>query len=91
MQVTTITVNLKYEAKVIPKWSLYCPPEVAKEDEGDDGDGDEAEGEVPPQLHRDDLVSLPSLIDLQHSNWINSIKVIPRKMASPLTFFWLFN
>ena len=54
MQVTTITVNLKHEGKVIPKWSLVFivdVPKVAEEEEGDDGDGNEAEGEVPPQLH----------------------------------------
>ena len=33
---------------------LFCivdVPEVAKEGQGDDGDGNETKGEVPPQLH----------------------------------------
>ena len=47
---------------------LYCPPEVAEEYEGDGSNGDETEGEVPPQLHGDDLVRLPSLVDLKQHN-----------------------
>ena len=47
--------------------NVHHVPEVAKEGERDGGDCDEAKGEVPPQLHWDDLVSLPSLVDLQHN------------------------
>ena len=57
MQVTTITVNLKQQgiskvgSEALAQSCIVHVPEVAEEGEGDDGDGDETKGEVPPQLH----------------------------------------